>query len=171
MLITAAGNHTAITGFRFNQYTGTDRFFSIAPILFRNGMLHIPPQSLTHCKGITALEVKVIAMRIDFHTRQITGTETAIMMIDPHQTFAGADVALDVPGTGTLVITLQVRGMHKDGPSGNRQYQAADIIAVMEPQIPQYFNRRTYPHRTVSHPVRAANLTRTPTGPHTIQRE
>jgi hypothetical protein len=171
MLITAAGNHEAITGFRFNQYAGTDRFFSVAPRLFRNGILHIPPQTLARCKDITTLEVKVIATRIDFGTCQITGTETAIMMIDPHQYFAGADVALDVPGAGTLIITLQVRGMLKDASSCNRQYLAADIIAVMEPQTTGSFTRHTYPQKAIPHLGRLINPTGTHSSHHTIKRE
>jgi hypothetical protein len=150
--ITAAGNNAAITGFRFNQHTGIDRFFAVTPCLSGDGILHIPPQALAQYKGITALEVKVIAKRIDFLTRQTTGTETALMMIDPCQPFAGADLAVDVPGTGTLVITLQVRGMLKDQPSGNRQYLAADIIAVTAPQTPKTVTGHVYPQPAVLQP-------------------
>jgi hypothetical protein len=171
MLITAAGNHAAITGFRFNQHAGTDHFFSVTPRLFRNGILHIPPQTLARHKGINTLEVKVIATRIDLGTRRITGTETAIMMIDPHQHFAGADVSLDVAGTGTLIITLQVRGMLENAPSCNRQYLAADIIAVLEPQAVRSFTKPTYPQKEISRPVHPANPTRKHAGQHTTQRE
>ncbi len=147
MLITAPGDLTAITGYRFNQYAGTDRFFSVTPRLFRNGIFHIPPQNLVHHKDISALEVKVIATRIDFDRRQITGTETAVMVIDPRQPFSGADVSLDIAGTGTLIITLQVRGIHDNAISGNRQYLAADIVAVKELQIPVSLKKSAYPQR------------------------
>ncbi|PWV55882.1 hypothetical protein [Chitinophaga sp. S165] len=171
MLITAAGDHAAVTGFRFNQYAGTDRFFSIAPRLFRNGILHIPPQTLAQHKDLTALEVKVIATRIDFNTHHVTGTETAIMEIDPHEPFSGADVALDVPGKGTLIITLQVRGLLKDGPSANRQYLAADIIAVMAPQMPVTTNRHNYRHRIILPSIRSEHPASVSAIPHTIKRE
>jgi hypothetical protein len=171
VLIAAAGNNAAITGFRFNQYAGTDRFLTVAPRLFRNGILHIPPQSLVYHKGITSLEVKVIATRIDFNTRQVTGTETAVMLIDAQSSFAGADVLLDIPGAGTLVITLQVRGMHKDGPSCNRQYLAADIIAVQEPQTPGSIRRTTYPQRAISQQENTLKLTYAQASQTIIQRE
>jgi hypothetical protein len=146
--IAAGDNNAAITGIRFNQHTGIDRFFSVALKLFRNETLHISKQTLAHHKGITALEVKVIAARINFLTRQVTGTETAIMTIDPRKPFQGADISLNVPGEGTLVITLQIRGMHGDCPSGNRQYLAAEIVAVATPQIPD--RRPGYPHPTTT---------------------
>lgn len=143
-LIAAGSNNAAITGFRFNLHTGIDRFFSVAPRLFRNETLHIPKQTLAQHKGITALEVKVIATRIDFRSHLVTGTETHILTVDPRKPFEGADFALNVPGEGTLVITLQVRGMHEDHPSSNRQYLAADIIAVATPKA-EPDNKPAYP--------------------------
>jgi hypothetical protein len=158
VLIGAAGNNTALAGFRFNRYAGIDRFFAVAPRLLGNGILHIPPQTLAQHKGITALEVKVIAARIDFITCEVIGTETSMVTIDPRAFFEGADISLDVPGEGTLVITLQVIGMQKDFPSSNRQYFAADIVAVEIPQEPKVFNKPGYPQagltpETASNPV------------------
>ncbi|SHN07688.1 hypothetical protein [Chitinophaga sp. CF418] len=161
----AAGDNTGITGFRFNQHAGIDRFFSVAPKLFRNEALHIPKQALAQHKGITALEVKVIATRIDFRSQLVTGTGTVMLTIDPHKPFEGADLALDIPGEGTLVVTLQVRAMHNDQPSSNRQYLAADIIAVAMPQIPD--NRPAYPQPTAT----TLNLTPAHTYRTLIQRE
>jgi hypothetical protein len=154
VLIAAAGNHTAITGFRFNEYAGIDRFFTVPPRLFKNGVLHIPAQHIAQYKDITALEVKVMAARIDFKTRRVSDTEAAVLIIDPSIPFSGADVPMDVPGSGTLVVSLQVRSMHKEALSNSRQYQAADIIAVMEPQIPVCNSKPTYPQQM---PSQAAN--------------
>ncbi|PSL22838.1 hypothetical protein [Chitinophaga ginsengisoli] len=148
-LIAAGSNHAAITGFRFNQHTGADRFFTVAPTLFRNGTLHIPSQTIAQYKGIAALEVKVIAARIDFIRGQVTGTATATLRINPDMLFEETNIPLDVPGAGTLVVTLQVRGMHKDCVSGNRQYLAADIIAVAAAQTQKCFSKPTYPRKTL----------------------
>ncbi|MGO4292355.1 hypothetical protein [Chitinophaga sp. RAB17] len=167
LLIAAGDHHAAITGFRFNQHTGVDRFFTVAPRLFRNGILHIPAQTIAGYKGITALEVKVIATRIDFISRQVTGSETVTLMIDPNTTFQETNVSLDVPGQGSLVVVFQVRALYKDGPSGNRQYIAADIIAVTAPEVPKYAKKRTYPKRTKLLP----NLTYTRAYPAVIQLE
>jgi hypothetical protein len=111
--------------------------------------MHIPAQTLPQYKNVIALEVKVIAARIDFIAGQVTGTATAVMTMDTGEYFTGADISLAVPGTGTLLVTLQVRALNKDGLSFNRQYQAADIIAVIAPQPAVVFNRHTYPQRTI----------------------
>lgn len=71
------------------------------------------------------------------------------MTIDPAAQFCEAGVPLDITGTGTSVVTLQVRGLDKEGCS-RKQYEAADIIAVMEPQIPVLFSRPAYPSGTHS---------------------
>ncbi|GEP95029.1 hypothetical protein [Chitinophaga cymbidii] len=134
-------NTEAIAGFRFNQHTGTDRFFTVAPTLSEDGILHIPPQALPQCRGISTLEVKVIATRIHFGERRVTGTETAMILLDIREAFAGAALNVDVPGKGTLIVALQVRGMCGDRASFNRKYLAADIIAVQEPQTKQVFHK------------------------------
>ncbi|PWV46496.1 hypothetical protein [Chitinophaga sp. S165] len=144
-LIAAGSNYAAIKGFRFNQHAGIDRFFTVAPKLFRNNTLHIPPQTLARHKGITALEVKVIAASFSFTSHQVSSAEVVILKIDANKPFEGINVPLDVTGDGTLVVTLQVRGMHEDGSSCNRQYLAADIIAVTEQQAPGSLNKPKYP--------------------------
>jgi hypothetical protein len=149
VLIAAAGNNAAIVDFRFNQHTGVDRFFTLVPTISGDGIVHVPAQTLAQYKNVIALEVKVIAARIDFITGQVTGTDTAVMTMDTGQYFTGADISLVVPGTGTMLVTLQVRAIDKDGLSFNRQYQAADMIAVIAPQPAQAFNRHTDPQRTI----------------------
>ncbi|MGO4291582.1 hypothetical protein [Chitinophaga sp. RAB17] len=148
LLIAAGDHHAAITGFRFNQHTGVDRFFTVAPRLCNNGVLNIPAQTIAGHKGMAALEVKVIATRIDFTSRQVVASETVTLVIAPDTTFQETNVSLDVPGKGSLVVVFQVRAMYSDGPSGNRQYMAADIIAVAAPQVSKYAKKRTYPKRT-----------------------
>lgn len=137
-------NTGAIAGFRFNQHTGTDRFFTIAPTLSEDGILHIPPQVLPQFRGISTLEIKVIASRIHFGERRVTGTETAMIVLDTREAFAGAALNVDIPGKGTLIITLQVRGMCSGRASFNRKYLAADIIAVQEAQIKHVFHKPGY---------------------------
>ena len=152
LLIAAGDHHAALTRFRFNQHTGVDRFFPIAPRLLSNGILNIPAQIIVGYKGIAALEVKVIATRIDFISRQVLGSETVTLMIEPDATFTETNVSLDVTGAGSLVVVFQVRAMYKDGPSGNRQHMAADVIAVVAPKVPQYAKKRTYPRQTILFP-------------------
>ncbi|HVI46334.1 MAG TPA: hypothetical protein VM802_15775 [Chitinophaga sp.] len=135
-LIPSAGKDTGcITGFRFNRKTGTDKFLTAAPRLSRNNILYIPPQTLPAYNGISALEIKVIAARIHFATHQVTGTESAVLIVKPGEPFEGAACDMDVPGRGTLVVMLQIRGILGGIPSNNTRYLAADIIAVQPPQI------------------------------------
>ncbi|PWV57050.1 hypothetical protein [Chitinophaga sp. S165] len=172
VLIAAAGNSAAIAGFRFNQHTGIDRFFTAAPKLFKDDTLHIPPQALAQHKAITALEVKVIAVRIDFTTRRVIDMETVVMMIDnAHEPFAGTNIPLNVEGKGTLLVALQLRGMQKNDPSCNRQYVAADIIAVKEPQRPKSLKKVTNPRKSILRPEIALNLAYTGMYQPLIQRE
>jgi len=170
VLITAKDDH-ALTDFRFNQYTGTDRFFTIAPVFSRDGVLNIPPQTLHQHKNIMTLEVKAIAVRFDFTTGQVTGTDTVIMTIDAQSPFAGATIPLHVPGNGTMTLTLEVAGMLSDGPSNNRQYMAADIIAVIPPPVPKTIKKRTHPKRAVSQSTLPSNLTQHHSSKTHIQRE
>lgn len=161
VLINAAGNHAAIKGFRFNEQTGIDRFFTLKPELTRNGILHIPAQDISYAH-FTALEVKAIAVRIDFNTGQVTGTDTVTAIFDGQQPFSGINIPLYIPGEGTLVLTLQVRGMFNDGPSCNKHYLAADIVAVISSQTPERL--KTHPQR--QQPPASKPITTT-SGPHT----
>ncbi|NML39453.1 hypothetical protein HHL17_19790 [Chitinophaga sp. G-6-1-13] len=134
-LIPATGNNIrSITGFRFNRHTGTDRFLIHAPRLSHDGILYISPQALPAYKGIDSLEIKVIAARIDFATHQVVGTESAVLIVKTGEDFKGAACNVDVPGKGTLIVVLQVRGIQDHVPSCNTKYFAADIIAAEPPQ-------------------------------------
>jgi hypothetical protein len=163
----AAGNHyPGIAGFRFNQRAATGNFFAVMPAVSKNGTLHIAAQQLPLLKGIHALEVKVIAARIDFAQRRVTGTDTALLYIEPRQPFEGATLPVNVPGKGTLVITLQVRGFRDGAVLGERKYLAADIIAAVEQQSPQRYAKPVYPPD-----ARAASRVTMPSICSIIQRE
>lgn len=149
MLIAAGSNYVAVKGFRFNQYAGIDRFLTISPEFSGDGILHIPAQTLMQYKDVTTLEVKVIAACLDFTTHEIIDTNAVLTTIDTRKPFTGADIELDVPDNGTLVVTLQVRAIHKDSLACNRQYLAADIIAVITPQTPKVFKEYTYLQRVI----------------------
>ncbi|QEH39362.1 hypothetical protein [Chitinophaga sp. XS-30] len=165
-------NPGAIAGFRFNRYTGIDKFFCVDPVLSADGILHIPAQTLKDLKGFTALEVKVIAARISFAERKVVDTETATLILNTREPFAGAALSVDVPGKGTLIVILQVRAMKDGYPSGNRKYVAADIVAVQEPQTGKIFHQPPPPPTTMLRHIKTSF--RSPNGPstrHIIQRE
>ncbi|WP_186774364.1 hypothetical protein [Chitinophaga pinensis] len=147
LLIGATNDHTAITGFRFNQHTGIGRFLAIAPTLSRQEELHIPAQEISQYGRFDTLEIKAIAVRIDFDTRRVTGSDAVVTTIHTGKPFGGLTIPLFVPGEGTLILTLQVRGMRKDGPSCDQRYIAADIIAVRPPKTIKRFKTHTHPQR------------------------
>ena len=152
-MLIAAGS--GITGFHFNRHAATSLFFAVTPTCSKKGTLHIPAQQLPVLKGTNALEVKVIAARIHFAKRRVTGTGTAVINIDARQPFKGASLRVDVPGEGTLVITLQVRGFGDGKISGERKYLAADIIAAADQQARQGYHKPAYPpDARVASPVR-----------------
>lgn len=151
LLIKAAGDPTAVKGFRFNEQTGIDRFFTIAPELSRTGILHIPAQAINYAQ-FTALEVKAIAVRIDFTSHQVTGTDAVSIEITAKAPFTGMTIPLHVPGEGTLMLILQVRGMLKDGLSANKQYLAADIVAIIPPKPPKRLRTHPHPQRPMTQP-------------------
>jgi hypothetical protein len=145
-LITAAGsNINCIEGFRFNQHTSAAQFFTIPPTLTPDGRLHIPPQTLPATRGISMLEVKVIATRIHFATQRVIETDTAMVMMNAREAFPGAMLAVNAPGKGTLVFTLQVRALSEDKTSASRKHFAADIIGVIAPQAQQVLYKPSSP--------------------------
>ncbi|SKC99027.1 hypothetical protein SAMN05660461_1340 [Chitinophaga ginsengisegetis] len=133
-LITATRDRLPeLKGFRFNPYTGVEQFFSLQPIITTGGILHIPAQKLWPPAKATHLEIVVVAVRINFAQRQITGRTESATTIDLSQPFNGAELAATVPGRGTLLVTLQVRAYEHGAVIENRRSKAADIIAVVVP--------------------------------------
>lgn len=109
-----------LVGLQFNKARRTYSHFSQSPQLRGNGVLHIPAQ--TFPKGIKSLQIELIAIRVDMQTREVSGRATSSICIDTSQAFEGADLAVSVPGTGTLLIALSVNN-------------SAEVIAVKETQV------------------------------------
>ncbi len=134
-------NHAGLVNFRFNGYTGLDKLLTQPPVFSKDGTLRIPAQRLEAYSNLYGsakqLEVKLIATRIDFTTRSITGSEAVTMTIDLEQPFNGAEMSIDVPGKGTLLVVVQARQFVKDGDIRDRKWYAADIVAVVEQQQPE----------------------------------
>lgn len=175
LAIIAAGSnrHTGLAGFSFNAHTCTGKFFQHRPVFLKNGTLHIPAQQLQAPDRATHLEIKVIATRIDFTNRRVTGADAGLLLIDLGQPFTGADLQLDVPGKGTLVVTLQIRSRINGEFSGNRKYRAADIVAVVEdqPPAPAMLKARPAARRAAIPLKRSRNTAALPAGYSRIQRE
>ncbi|GEP95709.1 hypothetical protein [Chitinophaga cymbidii] len=136
-LIKARRHHpNALMHFQFNRYAGTGKFLQKAPVL-RGDTLHIPPQEFPALGGISHLQVSIIAVRINFAERRITGSGKITKMINLDGSFTGEEIIMHVPGRGTLLMILQVQGYavkhHRLTPSGDRRLIAADIVAIVPP--------------------------------------
>ncbi|QHS61166.1 hypothetical protein [Chitinophaga agri] len=152
-LLAGIGNTKGITGFRFNQHTGIEQFLPVAPRFTRDGVLHIPAQTMPQYRQFTALEVKVIATRVDFASRRIIGVDAAMTVIPAMGVFTGTTLSVEVPGNGMLVVIVQIRALNGDVPTNNRHYQAADIIAVLEPQTKQVYHSQKHSAYLTSAPA------------------
>ncbi|WP_109695051.1 hypothetical protein [Chitinophaga deserti] len=151
-IVTAGrNNHAALKGFRFNGHTGIEKFFPELPVFSQDGKLHIPAQKLQGFGDAVRMEVKLIATRIDFTTRSVTGMDADVLHIDLEQPFTGADLSVSVPGKGTLLVTLQVRTFLKDGVSYDRRLNAAEIIAVEEVVTPEVVAPKSRPNKRQPH--------------------
>ncbi|MBW8687473.1 hypothetical protein [Chitinophaga rhizophila] len=140
---------TAVQGFRFNQYTGIDRFLPTAPVLSAEKALHIPAQVVAKVKGVDSLEVKIITALISFGLNKVVGTSTTSMTVKAGARFEGATIPVDICGTGTLVVVMQIRAMYQGQVVSEGQYAAADIVAV----APVNTARLHYPQELGQPPV------------------
>ncbi|ACU62409.1 hypothetical protein [Chitinophaga pinensis] len=153
-------NHeAALKGFRFNQYTGIDHFFSIAPACSPEGVVHIPAQLLPVIKGSTALEVKVITATVSFGTQRIIHTNIHILTLNPGEYFAGAFFKIDQSSTGISVVTIQVRALREGIPSYSKKHMAADIIAVITPEREYTSDKAAYVQQHFSHNLSEVHFT------------
>ena len=126
-----------LKGYKFNQYTGLDTFFGKTPTLSEDNILRVPAQALPELPKATRLEVKLIAVKIDFDTKRTTGSASKSLTIDLSKPFQGFDLDASVKGKGTLIVVLQIMIYQGDVLTLDRRYKAADIIAVIPQRVQQ----------------------------------
>lgn len=123
--------------YQFNRYTGLNNFLSIVPVLSKDNILQIPAQTLFEVPKATSLELKLIAVKIDFDSRRITGSASKSLSIDLSKPFEGCNLDASVKGKGTLILVLQIMIYQGDVLTLDRRYKAADIIAVVPQTVQQ----------------------------------
>jgi hypothetical protein len=131
-------NIQALRRFRFNRHTGIEKMFVLPPVFTASGALHIPAQELLRQGNNTHLEVRLIAVRINFAEQRITNADASTAIIDlREESFNGMALSVPVEGDGTLMVVLQCRACTLcNGElcrSGDRRYMAADMISITEP--------------------------------------
>lgn len=123
-----------IKGYRFNDHTGVEKFFFQPPVFSADNKLQFPAQELDAIFRSATLEIKMIAARIDFKKKCVTGSVSSTASIDLHQPFHGLELDANVKGSGTLVVTLQIMVKIDNAfVTYDRRYWAADIVAVVPP--------------------------------------
>lgn len=122
-----------INGFRFNRHTGVEQFFSCQPLVSPGGTVIIPAQTFPAQGTATQVEIKLVAVRISFTERRVTGQATASVMINLNTHFPGTELEAAVPGKGTLFIIVQVRAFNGQQASANRRFVAANLLRVAIP--------------------------------------
>lgn len=132
-----------LPGFRFNNKTGIDQYFHMKPVLTENNILQIPKQQIPDIFKHTLLDIKLIATKIDLGAKRIIDTVSHAVRINSDKPFSGLQFEVNIPGNGTLIMALQVRGLFEDGaPSHDKRWAVADIIAVV-PQNEQTGKKKT----------------------------
>lgn len=133
-LISAGKNQLqTLNGFRFNRHAGVEQFFSCQPLISPCGTVIIPAQTLPSQGAATHVEVKLVAVRISFLERRVTGRATSSVMISLNTHFPGTELEVTVPGKGTLLVIMQVRAFHGQQASANRRFVAANLLRVAIP--------------------------------------
>ncbi|WP_127125376.1 hypothetical protein [Pseudoflavitalea rhizosphaerae] len=121
-----------LKGYRFNQQAGIAQFLQ-SPVLGPDNILRIPQLHKPGHRKITHIEIKVIAIRLDTVSGQVTNTVSHNYMHDLKKEFRGIEFDTSVPGNGTLMIALQVNPYQQALPLYDKRYLATDLIAVSMP--------------------------------------
>lgn len=120
-----------IRGFRFNKHTAVSQFFCEQPVSMPSGIWHIPAQKLPPRGNATHLHITAIAVRISFIQQRILGSLARTVTIDLNEPFKGAELAINLPGSGTLLHILQVITSLNQSTLASRRHNAADIMLVI----------------------------------------
>lgn len=157
LLQSGPDNVQALQGFRFNRHTGMDKLFLVPPVFTASGALQIPAQEMLPQGTNTHLEVRLIAVRIDFATQRVLNTDASTAVIDLNEPFNGMALSVQVEGEGTLLVVLQCRACTTCNgelyPSGDRRYMAANVISVVAPAATGISKNEAHQHPAYRKPL------------------
>ncbi|SIN71318.1 hypothetical protein [Chitinophaga niabensis] len=134
---------TRLEGFSFNTHTPLDKLLKKPPKLRKNAngtfLLQVPPQDIPQSRNTTHIEIKAIAVSINFSKNKYSRLKGETLLIDLQTPFTGAALNLPAPENDTTLYILQVRSLElvnrKYYDVQNRKYYAAEIIAVVPERI------------------------------------
>lgn len=137
----------ALTGFSFNKATDLSRLLTFRPkVVQQKDALRIALPALTaedvlHAKNTTHIEIKAIAVGVNFQEGKYLDAVTDTVLIDLRKEPAAKELVLPFKaGDEETIVVLQVSAYDEHQGTlcrlGNRKYFAADIIDVI-PSLPE----------------------------------
>ncbi len=99
------------------------------------------------------MEIKLIGTRFDFAGQRVISSDVAVLNIaltEQFHDFEGADLSVDVPGKGALVITVQVRFSKEGYTTCNKRFKAAGILAVFVDRPPVKGTKKPKSHHPIA---------------------
>ncbi|ASZ13248.1 hypothetical protein KTO58_08095 [Chitinophaga pendula] len=154
----AGSDITALNGFRFNKHNGLDKYCIAIPQLLPHHQLLIPPGAFH--TNTPSLQLKLVAVRLNFNTLRITASRTSIIHINTQQPFHGLLLDCSLPGHGSLLLILQITPSSPQRRKTSKRAIVADIIAVIPPSQP--ISPSTYIPRTQQEHPTAQQLVELP---------
>lgn len=136
-IIKLANFSALLEGFNFNTYTPLEKLLRQKPTLQkkRGGtfLLQIPAQDISKSRSTTHIEIKAMAVSVNFDKQKHATLQEEVLLIDVKKSFTGATFPLPAPGKDVTLYMLQVRALElvnrKYYDVLNRRYYAAEIIA------------------------------------------
>ncbi|WP_343307961.1 hypothetical protein AAHN97_12470 [Chitinophaga niabensis] len=136
-----------LAGFKLNVNTELDKLLPFKPQVVQNAnslRIAIPAieeGGIRHAKNTTHIELKAIAVGLNFSEGNYEQAVSAKVLIDLRKPAAATELVLPFKAGDTeTIVVFQVRAFSEEGgkryASGNRKYFAADIIDVI-PSLPE----------------------------------
>lgn len=140
-------NLPALAGFRFNMNTELSQLLDFQPkvVQHKNNLRIALPaltaQDIHHSKNTSHVEIKAIAVNVNFNQGEYQDAVTDKVMIDFGKPAEAKELVLPFKtGEDETIVVLQVTAYHELNGKlykvDNRKYFAADIIDVI-PSLPQ----------------------------------
>lgn len=138
--------HT-LTGFRFNKHTELSQLLKFRPRVIQDkktlriALPALRAEDILHAKNTTHIEIKAIAVGVNFSEGTYQDAVTDSIMIDFRKPAAAKELILPFKaGEDETLVVLQVTAYREECGrmyrQDNRKYFAADIIDVI-PSLPQ----------------------------------
>ncbi|SIN85031.1 hypothetical protein [Chitinophaga niabensis] len=143
-----------LAGFKLNEDTELGKLLPLKPAVAQNvnslriAIPAIEKGSIRHAKNTTHIELKAIAVGVNFSEGDYEQAVSAKVMIDIRQPAEATELVLPFKaGEAETIVVFQVKAFSEEGGRlyalGNRKYFAADIIDII-PSLPEEIILPTY---------------------------